>query len=150
MTIGIISSILDFLFFYIMPYHHYLFFPMFTIVSLISFSYFRKSLFKCLLILIIYMSLSGLFFYPILYFIIIIYFNKKNKYLNFKEYINKVTMFLLIFDLLFFLLVNFFSINYYTLNALFYKLFISIPINILYSCLVFKVLKRDKYKYKLV
>ena len=147
MIIIITSYLLNILLLNIVNINYPLLFPMFIISTLISSFYFREKIIKSITILLLYIALSGLLIFPILYFIIIKkYLIKDRYYYNLKDYLFKITKSLIIFDILFFLLKN-----TYNLNLLTYKIFITIPINIFYSLLLFKlniVLKNKNHNIK--
>lgn len=156
MIISVISFALDLIVLNLTNYNHgmMLIFPMFTIVSLLSSIYFRKYCLINYFTLSLYFSLTGLFIYPLFFYLFEFYFIRKdlNKF-NLKDYLLKITQALIIFDSLFFLLRELPVLNSYKLSLLFNKIVITIPINILYSIIVFyinKVLKKEKKKYKLV
>lgn len=156
MIISIISFALDLLILNIINYNHgsTLIFPMFTIVSLLSSIYFRKDRLINYFTLSLYMCLTGLVIYPVAFYLIALYIIRKDlKNFNFNDYLKKLTYTLVLFDLLFFLFSKFRYLNYYNTSLLINKIAISIPINIIYSIILFsinKVLKRHKNKYKLV
>ena len=139
MIIGIISLIIDLLYFNIFNYNQYnsIIFPMFLITSLISSLYLRKSSIPILLLSIMF---TGLVFYPILFYLLdYLYIKKDIKNFNLKDYLIKLCISLLLFDLILFLLTNYQSIGIYTINLFVLKMFITIPINLLYGIIIFKI-----------
>ena len=102
MIIGFISYIIDTVVLNIIPYNHYILFPMFTINSVITSIYFRNRL--KIVSLLLLMSLSGLFFYSILFYLIIKYYiNKDIINFNIRDYLVKITISLIIYDVLLFI-----------------------------------------------
>lgn len=156
MIISLISFILDVVILNFTNYNHQvmLIFPMFTIVSLLSSIYFRKDKLINYFTLFLYFSLTGLFVYPIFFYLLELYIIKKDlKNFNIKNYLLKIMSSLIVFDSLFFLLTKIPRITPYNISLLFNKIVITLPINILYSVTLFyinKVLKQQKKKYKLV
>ena len=156
MILGVTSFIIDLIVLNIINYNQYniFIFPMFTLVSLIYSIYYRKKLKEVIFILILYMSLIGIVFLPLLFFIIDYFYIKRDREnYNLKDFIIKLNVSLLIFDLLFFLISNLTNINMYKMNILVLKIFVTLPINTIYILLVFlfkSVLKTIVKKYKLV
>ena len=156
MILGVTSFIIDLIVLNIINYNQYniFIFPMFTLVSLIYSIYYRKKLKEVIFILILYMSLIGIVFLPLLFFIIDYFYIKRDREnYNLKDFIIKLNISLLIFDLLFFLISNLTNINMYKMNILVLKIFVTLPINTIYILLVFlfkSVLKTIVKKYKLV
>lgn len=156
MILGVTSFIIDLIVLNIINYNQYniFIFPMFTLVSLIYSIYYRKKLKEVIFILILYMSLIGIVFLPLLFFIIDYFYIKRDREnYNLKDFIIKLNISLLIFDLLFFLISNLTNINMYKMNILVLKIFVTLPINTIYILLVFlfkSVLKTIIKKYKLV
>lgn len=156
MIISLISFILDIVILNITKYNHevMLIFPMFTIVSLLSSIYFRKDKLINYFTLSLYFSLTGLFVYPIFFYLLELYIIRKDlKNFNIKNYLLKIMTSLIVFDSLFFLLTKIPRITSYNISLLFNKIVITLPINILYSVILFyinKVLKKNNKKYKLV
>ena len=142
MILGFVSIALDLIFlnFYNYEIGNILFFPMFSLVYLISSIYFKIDLKKVFIIYIFYSLITGIIFLPLfIIFINYIYKLKNNNYL--------LTIFLSIslYDLIFFLFMHLSNIN-----LLIDKYIITIPINIIYSLFIFYVLNKKNNKYKLV
>ena len=140
MILGVTSFIIDLIVLNIINYNQYniFIFPMFTLVSLIYSIYYRKKLKEVIFILILYMSLIGIVFLPLLFFIIDYFYIKRDREnYNLKDFIIKLNISLLIFDLLFFLISNLTNINMYKMNILVLKIFVTLPINTIYILLVF-------------
>ncbi len=156
MIISLISFILDLMILNLTKYNHgvMLMFPMFTVVYLLSSIYFRKDYLINYFTLSLYFSLTGLLIYPLFFYLFEFYFIRKDlKNFNIKDYLLKILSALILFDSLFFLLRELPVLNSYKFSLLFNKIIITIPINILYSIIIFyinKVLKKQKKKYKLV
>ncbi len=151
--IGVFSFIFDLLFLNIFNYtsRSTLIFPMFTITYIISFIYLRKNLLFLIIILLLYISLVGIIYYPFFFFILSYYYIKRDKIKhNILDYIFKISFLLIVFDSLLFLIIYCHIINSYSLSILFHKIFISVPINVLYSLILYYinyVLIGNKYKY---
>ena len=142
MIIGIISILLDILFLNIYNYEigNIIFFPMFSLVFLISSIYFKLDFKKILIIYILYSLITGLIFLPFL----IIFVNYINSYKK-DNYILTIVLSLVLYDLLFFLFMHLSKIE-----LLIDKFIITIPINIIYSMFIFYVLNKNHNKYTLV
>lgn len=156
MILGIISILLDVLLlnFIYFQLGKILIFPMFTITFLISSIYFRYDMKKLLIVLVIYSSIIGVIYLPLMFFLIVYYqIHKDKKNFNLKNYLLKISYSLILYDFLYFVILYFFKINSYTFSLLIYKIILSIPLSILYSLLLYyinSVLKKKKNKYKLV
>lgn len=143
MIIGIISIYLDLFVLNISNYYidNSIIFPMFTIVFFISAIHFKVSILKLLIIYLLYSSVLGIFYLPLLIIFIDITF------LN-KSYYSSIIISLLLYDFYFYLFLQ--------LNNVFFlvnKIIITIPINVLYSYIIYNlfiVLKNKNNKYKLV
>ena len=120
--IGILSLLLDIFYFNT---------SMFTVTYLINLLYFKKSINYFLIIIFLYISISGVVFLNVFYFTFLYYiFNyRKNNY---------------------FLSIVFSLFIYYFLFLNFHNILLSLPINILYSIFLYFVLKSKKTKYKLL
>ena len=81
MILGVTSFIIDLIVLNIINYNQYniFIFPMFTLVSLIYSIYYRKKLKEVIFILILYMSLIGIVFLPLLFFIIDYFYIKRDR-----------------------------------------------------------------------
>ena len=149
--IGILSFIFDLSFLNIFNYSQKstLVFPMFTITYILTSLYFRKNISYIIISLFLYISLVGVIYYPFFFFFLSYYvIRSNNKKFNLINYIFKVIVLLFLYDFLLFLIID-----RYQINCLFYKIFISMPINILYALLLYYlniVLNKLKIKYKLV
>ena len=141
MILGILSLFLDYL---LLNYFNYyigniIAYPMFTLVFLLSSIYFNRKRF-CFFFL--YSFINGIIFLPLLIMFLnyIIIFKK-----SFDLYILKITCSLILYDILLF---AFLSLN--NIYLLIYKILVTIPINILYSIIIYYVLKTKYQKYKLL
>ena len=141
-TIGIISVILDYILLNISTFR-LLFFPMFSLAFLISSIVFKLDIKITLIILVIYSLLSGLIFYNITILLLIYYLINKKTY----NYYLLILLSLILYDIFLYLLTTTNIIN--NLNILIYKVFITLPINLLYSCILL-VLNKKINKYKLI
>lgn len=125
-------------------------FPMFSLIFVISSIYFKKNIKTILLILIIYMSILGIFYYILAFFLAIYYYIDNGREINLKDYIKKTIICLFMYDFLFFLILYNINLDINLIKIFIFKEYISIPINLFYSYFLFSVLKRNKMKYKLV
>ncbi len=148
--IGILSFVFDLLFFNIFNYsqNNALIFPMFTITYVLSSLYFRIDIGYIIVSLLLYISLIGIIYYPFFFLLLsyyIIRFN--NKSFNIRDYLFKLLILLVSYDFFLFLFTNSFVLSKYSIDCFFYKLFISIPFNLLYAFILYylnKVLKKKK------
>lgn len=144
MIIGIISLLLDYL---ILNYLNYyidsvIIFPMFTFIYILGLLYFKKINILFYFLLLLYISITGIIFLPcFIIFINNIVYNKN----TLASYIIYTLYSLLLYDFLFYLFLSKTDIR-----LLINKIIVTIPINLLYALIIYYVLKRIKYKYKLV
>ena len=144
MITGIISLIFDY---FILKYVGYyidsvIIFPMFTFIFLLSSLYFNKDIKVILLIFYLYLIITGIVFLPLLILFINNIVKRKN---DIDNYLITISISLILYDLLFYL---FLSLN--NISLLINKIIVTIPINILYSLIIYYVLKKNYGKYKLL
>ena len=144
MITGIISLIFDY---FILKYIGYyidsvIIFPMFTFIFLLSSLYFNKDIKVILLIFYLYLIITGIVFLPLLILFINNIVKRKN---DIDNYLITISISLILYDLLFYL---FLSLN--NISLLINKIIVTIPINILYSLIIYYVLKKNYGKYKLL
>ena len=144
MITGIISLIFDY---FILKYAGYyidsvIIFPMFTFIFLLSSLYFNKDIKVILLIFYLYLIITGIVFLPLLILFINNIVKRKN---DIDNYLITISISLILYDLLFYL---FLSLN--NISLLINKIIVTIPINILYSLIIYYVLKKNYGKYKLL
>ena len=142
MILGFFSFLFDLLFLNFFPYliGSSLFFPMFTLLYIVSRIYFNKDIKYTLIIVILIMSVYGYFFYIVFSLCFFYLVFNDNKY--FKKYFFSMLFYLLFYDF-FLVLLNNINIMFYL-----YKLIITIPINIFYSFFLYRVLNNKKYNIK--
>ncbi len=139
MILGILSIILDLFLLNIFNYHvdNVIFFPMFSLVFLICLTTIKYNYKIIIIIYMLFSLINGIIFLPLLIIFINYSINSNNTINN---YLLRMLLLLILYDFLFF---SFLSLSNYFL--LINKLIVSIPINILYSFIVyynFNVLKR--------
>ena len=142
MIIGIISLFLDLLLLNKLNYVRYssLVFPMFTFVYIISRIYLKKDNRITIFFSVLLMSIYGYFFYIIfIYLIAYMISSKKGKRIKYKYFILTI---LFLYDFIIFILIN------DSIISLINKIIITIPMNIVYSNIIYSVLNNKKYNIK--
>ena len=142
MIIGFLSISLDIILLNIFNYQidNIIIFPMFTLVFIINLILFKQDLKKVLLMLFLYIFLNGLVFLP-LFIILLSSLLKKDVSLNNNLLI--VIVLLIIYDLLFYLFLGMSNIS-----LLINKIIVTIPVNILYSSIIYYYFSVLNFKKK--
>ena len=138
MILGIMSLVFDLLFFNYFNYqvNNIALFPMFSLVFILK----NKNIKSLFIIFILYSSLIGIIYLPLVILLINYYLTKNDLIKN--DFL-RIIILLILYDLILFLFLNLFD-----LSLLINKIFITIPINSLY--LYFLSSKKIKEQYKLV
>ena len=141
-VIGLISVLLDY--FLLNTFNiRFFIFPMFSLIYLINSMLLKKDYLIVGMILILYSMLSGIILLPTSILLFIYYLNQKKKI----NYYLIIIIYIILYD---FILYSFTTTNFIDNFYVFiYKLFITLPINIFYSFILY-VLNKKINKYKLV